>query len=696
MSLSDGQDQLTSPHALGRRLLILLMMTGLPAMIALAEPSPASSSQTKDEQRGVVLDALRPDRGCDGYRVEIPNLPDSCTHGPDPAPRGEDVRERRSVSELRSEAPADASTAGSVPCVGDGSSGDRVEVIYARASDVPDRYAQVAPLIEQWASDLDDRVRESAAESGGVRSVRFVTSSCKLVVRNVVLSTRGDDDIGQTASDLAARGYNRADRKYLTFVESTVYCGIGFWPGNVARIDQNCWNGGVALHEVMHNFGAVDLSAPNSSGGGHCTDQAEVMCYSDEPYKPAMRQVCPPAHQRLLDCGGDDYFNAAPPAGSFLSARPELNTADSPFLVERDAQVSVYLPPTPASYQGPRYRARAFNADDDECVYGVRGASGERVRLFCVGYRGDREADVTGALLALAGTTRSARLQLVATDRGGGRSYGFTVRRDGATVLDERDGEAGRSSSSAPLGPADPLTGWPVFYDRTLTLSVNQPPSASFTVSPGSPRAGDRVTLSSTSTDPEGAIARQEWDLDADGQFDDASGATATWVFPSAGTYRVSLRVTDDAGASADASRTLTVAVTPTPPPSGGGSATPTPPPGGSGSPWSATGGSTSAGTPFGQGASTPTAGTENPSCRTATRTLDDASLRLAQLQRGLSGEYRRLRRWYRRLRRSGSPASRVRRYTRALRAFQRRQRAARRIERQIAGLEQAVERSCP
>jgi hypothetical protein len=87
----------------------------------------------------------------------------------------------------------------------------------------------------------------------------------------------------------------------------------------------------------------------------------------------------------------------------------------------------------------------------------------------------------------------------------------------------------------------------------------NQPPNASFTYSPTSPRVRENVTFTSTSSDPDGSIASQAWDLDNDGQFDDGTGATASRSFDKKGSYVVRLRVTDDQGASAVASRTVTV-----------------------------------------------------------------------------------------------------------------------------------------
>jgi hypothetical protein len=63
----------------------------------------------------------------------------------------------------------------------------------------------------------------------------------------------------------------------------------------------------------------------------------------------------------------------------------------------------------------------------------------------------------------------------------------------------------------------------------------------------------DQVSFTSTSTD-DGQITTQQWDLDDDGAFDDASGSTAQRVFPRPGIYNVRLRVTDDESLTSDAS----------------------------------------------------------------------------------------------------------------------------------------------
>jgi PKD repeat protein len=96
--------------------------------------------------------------------------------------------------------------------------------------------------------------------------------------------------------------------------------------------------------------------------------------------------------------------------------------------------------------------------------------------------------------------------------------------------------------------------------DTARTVPVgDRPPVASFTRSPAFPGAGQAVTFFSTSSDPDGPIVEQAWDLDADGAFDDAIGPTASRSFPAAGSYSIGLRVTDLAGVAAVARETVAV-----------------------------------------------------------------------------------------------------------------------------------------
>jgi hypothetical protein len=93
---------------------------------------------------------------------------------------------------------------------------------------------------------------------------------------------------------------------------------------------------------------------------------------------------------------------------------------------------------------------------------------------------------------------------------------------------------------------------------------------AAFTFAPAAPKAGQAVTLTSTATD-DAPIARQDWDLDGDGAFDDHTGSTATVMFPTAGMKTVGLRVTDSDGAKTPVTKQITVAAADTGGGGGGG-----------------------------------------------------------------------------------------------------------------------------
>jgi hypothetical protein len=90
---------------------------------------------------------------------------------------------------------------------------------------------------------------------------------------------------------------------------------------------------------------------------------------------------------------------------------------------------------------------------------------------------------------------------------------------------------------------------------ETRVVPNDTPPTPSFTYQPAPPGAGQQVTFSSTSADVEGALANYAWDLDG-------AAPSASRSFPRAGSYTVSLRVTDGAGQRAIATQAVTVNAT--------------------------------------------------------------------------------------------------------------------------------------
>jgi PKD repeat protein len=90
---------------------------------------------------------------------------------------------------------------------------------------------------------------------------------------------------------------------------------------------------------------------------------------------------------------------------------------------------------------------------------------------------------------------------------------------------------------------------------------ANRPPTAAIDSSPASPKSGDEVTFDgSRSADPDGTIADYQWDLDGDGSFEtDTQGTPTASRHYGKGSHEIHLRVTDDSGATADATTTIQV-----------------------------------------------------------------------------------------------------------------------------------------
>ena len=342
---------------------VILVFLTFAGSAAAHEPGRATS----DPARGLVHTGfVRTQDGgpCEtAFELLLPRGRLGCTHGPDPAPPGRDVRRPRPLAELAAATAAvDAASAPSAaPCIADGTDGKRVQAVYAYPADGADNYDEITPYIRLWAGVVDAVFNDSAAETGGVRHVRFVTDSdCAVDVARVALSPAGIASLGGTAAELAAQGFDRPDRKYLVWVDAYVFCGVATvkpddrpspdnanngdgQPGMVGRIDRGCWgaiNPSIEVHELVHILGGTQATAPNGNDNSHCTDDADALCYDDDGVPDGLvwargrqvplRSVCPDAHERLLDCGHDDYFHTDPPPGSYLATH--WNVAASGFL----------------------------------------------------------------------------------------------------------------------------------------------------------------------------------------------------------------------------------------------------------------------------------------------------------------------------------------------------------------------------
>jgi len=395
----EGRSSTPSPTLRGSRLIGLIVIA-----LALA-PISAAGGAIGPSAAGIPL----PYSVCGQLRPVAVAGSFLCTHGPDPAPPGIDIRVPRPLvagphpqgfvlPDPQGNKPTTAAASTGIGCYGNGQDGNRVQAVYAVPAGHPDRYDQVVPSIRQWAAETDGVFQASASATGGLRRIRFVTdTACNLIVDHVQLSASGADTFDNTIAELAAQGYDDPTRKYLVWMDANELCGIatfypddektdanynnGGAPGSVERIDSGCWGlasqgQSIEAHELMHSLGAVMPTAPHGSPAGHCSDSSDRMCYLDGTVLTLLN-VCGPAHEATFDCNNDDYFNTAPGPGNYLYTH--WNAADNSFITADSGTVPI--PPPPPAPPPPPGQGYWFVAADggifaygDSQFYGSTGS----------------------------------------------------------------------------------------------------------------------------------------------------------------------------------------------------------------------------------------------------------------------------------------------------------------------------------
>src|SRR4051794_171392 len=357
-------------------------------------------------------------------------------------------------------------------------SSPRFKVVYAHPADRPDRFAA-------WRDALQANValvqRFLAAQSGGGKALRFdMGTRCgKQYVDVQVVHLHGTrasyvDNFSAIVDEVDSKlGESDAPRNVVVFADTlnggTYDYGLGEnvlgsygddpGPGNVhnrggfasvlfTRDGQAApgagargwWPEGM-LHEITHNLGGVQWSAPHSTEPaglqnpryGHCWQGNDVMCYlEDSGASHPMRNDCPRiggAIPQVYDCGHDDYFNPAPAAGSYLATH--WNVYDNAFLAPSrqiapacGGGMAGPVPQPPVATAGPRVTGVPRRG-----ATVLANAGSWQNGPIAYGYRWQRER--RGRWANIAGATRSSyrptradrgrrlRVQVVATNPDG-------------------------------------------------------------------------------------------------------------------------------------------------------------------------------------------------------------------------------------------------------------------------------------
>lgn len=228
-------------------------------------------------------------------------------------------------------------------------------VIYARAADDADRYATVVAEVRDMVKNANFKVDQAAQVGGRHADLKVLCDgSGQIIVRNEVLPTSMNlDGFSSITNDLRNKGYTSARTKHWVYYDDGIGGAVA-GQGNIYSDDRlilNNNNNGVAgpmfsitygylgdtgahvmLHELGHNLGAVQNSAPHSTGGFHCTDGWDTMCYNDGGPQGALytTSVC---GSQIWDCNKDDYFNVNPAPGNYLATHWNIGNPLIRFLV---------------------------------------------------------------------------------------------------------------------------------------------------------------------------------------------------------------------------------------------------------------------------------------------------------------------------------------------------------------------------
>ena len=156
--------------------------------------------------------------------------------------------------------------------------------------------------------------------------------------------------------------------------------------------------------------------------------------------------------------------------------------------------------------------------------------------------------------LAALGNPTALRWALVGESYRLGPHYEFVP--DATRGADDPYGESGGVYCS----PEGGMSGWQARMNQGGLLQLaDDLPEPTIAQDPTSARPGQTVTFTGGTADNR-PVAAYAWDLDHDGQYDDATGRTASRSFPSCGTRFVGLKVTDTAGRTGTAERTVVIA----------------------------------------------------------------------------------------------------------------------------------------
>ena len=434
----------------------------------------------------------------------------------------------------------------------------RVQLYYAHFQGQSDNFSSIAPDIQQQFVSVDrDFLNYDASTFFGVNLHLFVecNSSNQPVVHDIALSTTlGGSNFSTIVGDMIHAGYCQVSQggscsgsgpvHYWVYTDGNPEAALGYAgqssvvgddtasPGNAinsadaysvnygycefpatgtstcdAPVDAQIpgFGGQIFAHENGHAMGAVQLSAPDSTGAWHCTDGLDVMCYDDGgPNSAAYTgSLCGDTANGTprFDCRFTDYFNPAPAPGSYLASHWNIANTNDRWLSFQVAATSTSLgtsSTTPVVGQPLTITATVSVTGASGTPSGTVSFTDGSTPLGSAPVAAGGNASITTSSLGLgshsigavysgssgyAGSTAPALVVVVGSSLPGGRYVPVTPFR----VFDSRAGTCVQCApGGAPLPP-----------DSTTTVQITGNPSSSGTV----PTSATAVALDLVGTD---------------------------------------------------------------------------------------------------------------------------------------------------------------------------------------------------
>lgn len=320
-------------------------------LFAVGVPVHADASPPCSDVPGVGLACERADGLLDVFAPDGTYL--GPTHGPD------DVDPSTAAAPAPRQPPCATLGGDSSANVGDSRENVAVQVILAAARDDPTKTDGADDLVRDLVAQANALLYEASMRSGGVGTdVRvdciFDNAQDRWEV-NVIPRVYLDTPLAETTfatvvSELRSLGHNLPYQKYWIWFDDSSPCscaGMGTLipddRGSVANLNNGLFteptyaivwghrSARTMLHEISHNMGAVQASAPHSTGAGHCTDGLDTMCYRDDG--PNGGQYTTAAcSSEVYDCGNDDYCNSRPAVGTYLATHWNVCSSNNLFV----------------------------------------------------------------------------------------------------------------------------------------------------------------------------------------------------------------------------------------------------------------------------------------------------------------------------------------------------------------------------